>query len=883
MADGGLMAENGAVKVTINGKEIQTAPGRMLIDVAEEHDIFVPRFCYHPGLESVAACRMCLVHVDGSRKPLDPACGTPVVDGMVVQTNSAGAVEAQESMLELLLINHPLDCPICDRGGECPLQDQALRFGPGSSRYQEEKRHFPKPIPISDLVMLDRERCVLCWRCVRFCDEISGDTFIDLMDRGSLTQINTAADSTFDSHFSGNTIQICPVGALTSKPYRFLSRPWDILPTESVCSFCSVGCPTSIEQRGGEVIRTQALPNENVNSFWNCDKGRFGHRYVSHPDRLTTPLVRTMGLAGESFVETQWDQALEIVAHRLRTTLDEGGPASVGFIGGSHCTNEDLFATSRFFRETVGTPNLDFRTFDAGFPYEAFAPSGFAGSNATFDDLDRAKTIVWIGPDPKEELPVLYLRIRRAVQGGARLVVLHPRRISLSSLGLQLWPEPGEEASMLRRLLSETSEEAASLGEAFAEGPAVVCVGQQFVGRSMDPAPVLSLLRALPDARLLLCPPNANSQGALDMGISPSLGAGHKGVAEGLGSAAMLEAAANGRLAFLWVMGADLVSDFPDAGLVEAALSSDVFVVVSELFPTETARSADVIFPAASFAEKEGTFTNLERRIQKVNAASPTPGLARADWQIFRDLAGRMKERWGWETAADIGRSIAYLPTHAGLTWDRLSSAPSSMREAVTLPPEVGHATGESGLPQGRMWSEPGHPDSYSPDAPGVASTVPWASESAWPLRWELRAVDATKRSGWIWGGDNPLGEEAQAADETGFVNPASLGSVEEPGPLALLAARCLYDAGQMVSRSPDLSGLAPRPFVEIHPGEAEGRGLTDGEEVTVSNAKGSVRVSLRVSADTPPGAAFMAFDQPGVRASLLMDAGRETFVEVSR
>ncbi|MGH9196317.1 MAG: 2Fe-2S iron-sulfur cluster-binding protein, partial [Acidimicrobiia bacterium] len=221
------------VKVTINGREIETAPGRLLIDVAEEQDIFVPRFCYHPGLDSVAACRMCLVQIEGSRRPLEPACVTRVADGMVVHTNSPIAKDAQEGVLELLLINHPLDCPICDRGGECPLQDQSLRFGPGKSRYQEEKRHYKKPIPISDLVMLDRERCVLCWRCVRFSEEVAGDPFIDLLDRGSLTQINTAEDSPFDSYFSGNTIQICPVGALTGSTYRFLSRPWDLKQAQS--------------------------------------------------------------------------------------------------------------------------------------------------------------------------------------------------------------------------------------------------------------------------------------------------------------------------------------------------------------------------------------------------------------------------------------------------------------------------------------------------------------------------------------------------------------------------------------------------------------------------------------------------------------------------
>ena len=285
-----MAGENG-VRISLNGVEVAAEPGRFLIDVAESHGVFVPRFCYHPGMESVAACRMCLVEVEGSRKLL-PACATPVTDGMVVRTDTKPALEAQRSVLELLLINHPLDCPICDRGGECPLQDQALNFGPGRSRYREQKRHFRKPIPLSELVLLDRERCVLCWRCVRFCREVSGDKEIELIDRGSVAQINRGPAESFDSYFSGNTIQVCPVGALTAKPYRFLSRPWDLLTTATTCSFCAVGCPLSIERRASEVLRAQALPNDAVNSFWNCDKGRFGHRYVSHPDRLPAPLVR---------------------------------------------------------------------------------------------------------------------------------------------------------------------------------------------------------------------------------------------------------------------------------------------------------------------------------------------------------------------------------------------------------------------------------------------------------------------------------------------------------------------------------------------------------------------------------------------------------------
>jgi len=864
------VAENGQVKLTINGRDIVSAPGRLLIDIAEEQDIFVPRFCYHPGLESVAACRMCLVEIEGSKRPLEPACTTRVTDGMVVRTDSKGALDAQESVLELLLINHPLDCPICDRGGECPLQDQALRFGPGSSRYQEPKRHFPKPIPISKLVMLDRERCVLCWRCVRFSEEVAGDPFIDLMDRGSLTQINIAEEEPFDSYFSGNTIQICPVGALTATSYRFLSRPWDLDVAQTVCSFCSVGCAISLEHRSGQVLRSQALPNENVNSFWSCDKGRFGHRYISHAERLRVPLIRGPSPSGsDEFVEVSWQEAQETVAVRLRSILAEDGPAAIGFMGGSHATNEDLYAAGRFFREIVGTQNLDFRTFDAGFPYEWLTRDGIAGSSALLDDLDRAKAILWIGPDPKEELPVLFLRLRRASMKGTKLVVAHPRRISLSSLGLHLAFRPGAEAEVVRSLRGTPSDsgvaedQVRTAREALAEGPVVVCIGQQFVGRSMRRAlsEIVSLIDELPDAKVLLCVPNANSQGALDMGVSPYLSARHQRIPDGLDSAGMLAAAAEGRLKLLWLCGADLASDFPDAALVGAALSSDVFLVVSELFPTDTARSADVLLPAMAFAEKEGSFTNLERRIQKVNPAVAAPGVARADWQIFSEMASRLGGGWGWSSTQDVAAEIAArVPTHSGYSWERIEQAP---------------------LPTPRAGTKPG--------------------EGAWPLSWELRAVDATRRKGYVWEPPGPAsgsldrlpsGREKQMRPSgTGarpLAGPADTGP-ERVGPtpdypLMLLVGRALYDEGQMVSRSPELRNLTPQPFVELHPDEARVRGLSAGEMVTVFSPKGSTTVALRVSKDTPAGAAYMLFDQPGVRANVLLDSGRSaTFVEVSR
>ncbi|HWD08156.1 MAG TPA: NADH-quinone oxidoreductase subunit NuoG [Actinomycetota bacterium] len=908
------------VTIKLNGTEVVSDPGRMLIDVAEGLGIFIPRFCYHPGMASVAACRMCLVEIEGQRKLL-PACATAVTDGMVVHTDSRPSIDAQRAVLEWLLINHPLDCPICDRGGECPLQDQALGFGPGRSQYHEPKRHFRKPLPLSDLVALDRERCVLCWRCVRFCREVSGDKEIELLDRGSLAQINRGPAEPFDSKFSGNTIQICPVGALTATPYRFLSRPWDLLTTASVCSFCSVGCPLSVERRGNEVLRAQALANDAVNHFWNCDKGRYGHRYVSHADRLTTPLVRKPAPGAEAgapdtFEQVTWGDALEAVTEALSQTIGIYGPEAVGFIGGSHATNEDLFAATTLFRHAVGTANLDFRTFDAAFDYAAFGPGGVVGSTATINDLDSAKTILWFGPDPKEELPVLFLRLRAAALKGARLLVAHPRRISLCDFGTHLAYGPGREAELMAALTSGSRKDcgvpadvldgaAAALGE----GKVVVCSGQQFPGRRCPEAleSLAAWAAALTTAGrggLLLCGPNANSQGALDFGVFPGLAPGHQRTTAGLGTLDILRATADGRIKFLWLLGADLLTDLPDAQLAAAALSSGAYIVVSELFPTKTALSADIVLPAASFAEKEGTFTNLERRIQKVNPVVAAPGSARADWHVMMDVASRLGHRETWHSpkaiAAEIARSV---PTHAGFSWDGLGEGWAPVAGPADMPPELWHASGESGPlpvnrqavsqePRLRLPSQSSGPLSGPDGDPVLAGAGPRPPllpgrrmTTAWPLRWELRAVDAAANQGWIWPATTPAEPPVQPPVEPASGADQSVAQATTPpaGSLMLLCGRALYDDGAMVSRASMLRTVTPKPTVELHPEEAAGRGLEEGAQVRVRSARGEVTAALHCSTDTPRGAVWLLYDQPGLQANVLLDSTEAaTYVEVS-
>ncbi len=854
------MTGNGKAEVTINGTKVEAEPGRILIDVAEEMGVFVPRFCYHPGLKSVAVCRMCLVQVEGQGKLL-PACATPVADGMSVNTVDEQAVDAQKGMLEFLLINHPLDCPICDRGGECPLQDQTYAHGPGSSRYIEPKRTYEKALEISDLVVLDRERCVLCWRCVRFSDEIAGDQFIQLVDRGPGTQILTFNDEPFDSYFSGNTIQICPVGALTSKPYRFVSRPWDLKSAPSVCAYCSVGCPLTNDVRRGELVRTQALPNENVNDFWTCDKGRFGYHYVSSQDRLDTPLVRQ---AEGAFEATGWGEALATAAEHL------GKGARVGVIAGGHLTTEDAYAVARLAKTTVGTPHVDSRIQDEGAPYElALRLGSVAGSTATLNDLAGARTIVWVGPDPKEVLPVLYLRLREAVlDHNAKLIVVAPRRMSLDAFATHVVRcDPAGEARAVKGLVD--GSEATPAGDV--GDPLVACWGPSSPGR--DETAVFAAvieLAAAHGSKLLMCPPHAGSQGLIDMGVYPSLDASYVDASTpGMTTREMLEAAAAGELDTLLIVGADPIADFPDAELAERALAGGAAVIVVEILPTETVARGDVVFPSAAYAERDGTFTNLERRLQKLEPVMPPPGSATEPWKICARLAAALGEDWGWTGFDSVWQDIkANVASHAAIDVERLAQrapAPAPFNES-------GYEPGASQAGSAAAGAGGTYPT-------GHRSGAPFQTGQNWPLSWELRAFEAKQRPGLIpahepggRGSSNGRGEASSGP------SPALAARRKSGDPFVLYTGRFIYDEGAMVSRTSALRAIQKKPFIEMHPEDVKELGLSDGDEAAIEVGGAPRRIRIVVS-DISKGAVFIPYDQAGLRANRLLKGDQPTVV----
>ncbi len=687
------------VTIKVDGQDYEVRKGELIIQAAQDNGTYIPRFCWHPRMNPVGMCRMCLVEIETPRGPLMvTACTNPVADGMVVDTKNPAVKKAQEGILEFLLANHPLDCPVCDKGGECPLQDQAMAYGPGESRFVEEKRHYEKPIPISDLVLLDRERCILCARCTRFSDEISGDPLIEFKDRGNATQVNTFPDLPFSSYFSGNTVQICPVGALTATAYRFRARPWDLQMVESTCAHCSSGDRIAIHASQNEVLRFVGVDSDATNHGWLSDKCRFGFEYLNSPDRLTVPLVRNeAGVLQES----TWSAALEVVAARLGEARDKG---SVAAIGGARGTNEDAYALSKFMRVVFGSNDVDAQL-DDGLDPQFLAATV---DRARIDDLERAKAILVWGPDLKEEHPTLYLRVRRAAQElGAKLVVVHPRATGLDDRAVhKLTYKPGSGSSLLAEI---TAGEHPEVSAALAEGPVVALVGR--TGLTEDPRlaeAVAAFARTLPDAKLLPLARRSNVYGALDMGLAPTLLPGRASVSgigcanlleawgemdskPGRGAAAILAAAGSGEVAAIVLAGSDPVRDMPDGEAARQGLESAGFVVSIDLFLNDSHALADVVLPAEGFAEKEGTVTNVEGRVQKVNRIVPGPGQSRPDWSIIDDIARWMGHDLGLHSGAEIFKEIAHVaPAYEGLSWDLLDW---DERDGVVAP------HGEAGSP----------------------------------------------------------------------------------------------------------------------------------------------------------------------------------------
>jgi len=766
------------VTLTIDGAEISVPKGTLVIRAAELMGVQIPRFCDHPLLDPVGACRQCLVEVEGQRKPL-ASCTTVATDDMVVRTQltSEAADKAQHGVMELLLINHPLDCPMCDKGGECPLQNQAMSNGRADSRFTDVKRTFAKPINISSQVLLDRERCILCARCTRFSDQIAGDPFIDMQERGALQQVGIYANEPFDSYFSGNTVQICPVGALTGTSYRFRARPFDLVSSPSVCEHCASGCAERTDHRRGKVLRRLAGDDPEVNEEWNCDKGRWAFKYATLPDVITTPLIRD---TDGTLQPASWSHAIVAAVQGL-----EAARGRTGVLVGGRVTWEDAYAYSKFARIVLDTNDIDFRARPHSAEEAEFLAARIAGRPVTvsYTDLESAPVVLLVGLEPEEESPIVFLRLRKAARKhGVPIYAVAPfeTRSLRKMSGRLLKTAPGAEPATLDGLAT------GELGDLLATPGAVIMVGERLAA---VPG-ALSAAARLADttgARLAWVPRRAGERGALEAGALPALLPGGRPLADdaaraqvsaawhvsevpstpGRDADGIVAAATDGTLGALLVGGIE-PADFGDPDAVLAALDAAGFVVSLELRHSEVTERADVVFPVAPTTQKAGAFVNWEGRYRGFAPAlhGTTQQAGQSDHRVLDALADEIGVYLGLSTVEAARQELSGLGT-----WDGEHAA---------------------------------SPQVAAPQAP-----QPGAGEAV--------------LTGW----------------------------------------RQLLDAGRLQDGEPYLAGTARPPVVRLSSDTAAEIGAADGDEVTVSAARGSITLPLTIT-DMPDRVVWLPLNSPG-------------------
>ena len=825
------------VEITVDGVAVEARPGEMLIAACERAGTYIPRFCYHPRMSPVGMCRMCLVEVDTGRGfALQPSCMVPVSEGMKVATESDVSNKAQDGVLEFLLINHPLDCPVCDKGGECPLQDQTMAYGPGETRFVEEKRHFSKPIAISETVYLDRERCILCDRCTRFADEVAGDALIHFMGRGNHTEVNTFPDEPFSSYFSGNTVQICPVGALTAAPYRFKARPWDLTETLSTAWVDSAGARVAVQASRNRVLRVLGADADAVNWGWLSDKERFGFEALNSDDRLAAPVIKdAVGSDSREFRQAGWGEALEKVASALTAT----SPERIAVLGGARLTNEAQYAWAKLAKGVIGTDNVDAQLGDGLDPQLVLGLP-----RATIDDACHpGGTVLLIGPDPKEELGTLYLRLRHAiVNDGVKLIEVTPHATGLSHLAEHsLRPSPGTTAQLVAELVAEAAApapeadapdrapgdlESAATCLRETEGGVTVVLGRMSLAEPADAVGAAAMeLVGLPSARFLPALRRGNLMGALEVGLAPGLVPGRVRLEDvgdgaplaqawprlpattGLDAAGVLRAAARGDIDVLVLVGADPLNDFIDRDLAYRGLRGASLIVAVDLFVNDSASlAASIVLPAAGPAECDGTFTNLEGRVSVMSRKVTPPGTARPDWMIAVDLSERLEP--GSTTGLDSPEAI-----RAELA--RVSEIHSSIGTPGAI--EANHLEGVL-LP--------------APDAVGDADA--WHAPS----------------------------EE-----------------VPGEGEFLLVASRTMYDDGVMLRHCPSSRGLARAATARINPADAVGMDLEAGAAVRVVSDFGHIEATLTLDGGVPAGSLGVDWLAPEAPANALIALGTDVTV----
>jgi NADH-quinone oxidoreductase subunit G len=802
------------ITFSIDGREVRAPENAMLVDAAKYGDVEIPVFCYEPKLgQPVGACRMCLVEIEGIPK-LQTGCSTAVKDGMVVHTQTDRVQEAQKAVVQFLLINHPLDCPVCDKGGECPLQDITFGWGPGTSRYVEPKRHFKKPLELSPLIAIDRERCILCYRCVRFSQEISEDYQLVLLDRGAHSFVGTHDGHPYVAPFSGNIIQLCPVGALTSSAYRFRARPWDVEGAGTVCTMCPGQCNVDLTVRDERVLRAMARDNPEVDDGWLCDKGRFAYQHVHVDERIVEPLVRE----GTELRPASWEKALATAAGALGRA---GGKAAA--LAAGETANEEAFLLQRLFRERLGSSHLS-SAVGRELPAELRRALSAPALQARVSDLEFAHSVLVLDCDPVDDAAIFDLRIRKGVRRhGVRVAVATARPSALDpSAAAVLRYAPGGAEALLAALDAAVAGDTGALGgaataagsnaqsvrelaDALTGEDIVIVYGERLVSGPRGDEAAKALLNLAgrlglsgrDGAGLLEIPASANGRGLREAGLAPDHGPGYAPLEEpGLDATGIAEALERGELTTLHLHYADPLRSQPDRALWERALDGAQAVIAHDNLLNETLREyATVVFPAEAYAEKEGTLVHPDGRLQRLRPAIGRPTGMRAGWQVLAELASRLDHDLGVLAGPMASRQLFdAVPFYAGLTLD-----------------EIG----------GR----------------GV--------------RWQEREVEY----------------EAPAWEPAPLQSPPTPAQLEE-GVLRLAAYRSLW-AVKEVEVSPSLQFLrraGGSQIIELSPADAERLGIGEGDRVEVSANGSAIEGAVKLRAAVPNGSVFAATgiaDQP--------------------
>ena len=832
-------------KLTIDDRELEVPAETNLIEAAKQVGIELPVFCYHRYLEPVGVCRICLVEIEGARKP-EPACTTIAQDGMVVRVNSPEAIKARKAVFEFLLINHPLDCPVCDRGGWCDLQNLVYQFAEGETRFIEPKR-VVTDADFGPFIYMNHNRCILCYRCTRYYDEIVGKQELQVFQRGDKSEIWTYNHQPLTDGMAGNLVEVCPLGALTDKPARFRVRYWEMRWQETVCGSCSVGCLLKAGVKQNQVMQILTGDHDAVNELFICDRGRFAYRFLTSAARLRQPQVRRNGgLEG-----TTWETAVATAADRLTEIRERQGGDSIGVLVTSNLTNEELYLVQRLAREVLDTPHVDTMSSYGRTTAPLREALGVDAGTVTMASLERAGAVLLVGCDLDVEQPVAAVRLRRAVRNGAALAVVNARNIELRvppshRLTVRSGCEPALLWALVAALVREgivAPEDAAARVEGF-EGlrESLAAYTPEAVGaatgvawdairaatRALAGAPGCAVLfgediflhpqgedcvRALVTFAALtgnlraerggIAPMrhSTNAQGALDMGCDPNLLPGHRPAQRpGMHAAEMLAAAAEGRLRALLCIGADPLTRLTDSATASAGIENLEFLLVHELFPTATAEHAHVLLPAASFMEKEGTFTNFERRVQRLTSPIPPPAEVQPDWHTLLALARALGAPWGYDYPGAVFSAAAReAPTHHDVTFGRA-------------------------------------------DKPGVI----------WPLN---GTISPRVR---VFTAPSPHTPERDGAY-----------------PFALTVGVRMTDGPSLTTDDPDRFGevIGP-PFVEMHPDDAARLGISDGDSVEVSTRQGTRRVQARVRTTSAPGVLFIPRNLREANVPALFGAG---------